>query len=63
MAGIIVLGLGILAAARPLAALGEMSGAILEGDFDAPFPEQANPLLMWAMRLVGASVIAVAWFA
>jgi len=63
MAGVIVLGLSILAAARPLAALGEVSGAILQGDVDAPFPEEANPLLMWTMRLVGGLVMVVAWFA
>jgi len=60
---IIALGITVLAVARPLAALGEMSGAILQGEVDATSPEEASPLLVWAMRLVGGLIMALGWFA
>ncbi|MCW2903036.1 MAG: hypothetical protein JWO67_5301 [Streptosporangiaceae bacterium] len=47
----------LLLTAEPLARGGEVSGAALLGDMEAPFPDMSDPLLTWMLRLTRLSVM------
>ena len=54
-AGCLVLGVVVAALARPLARAAEASGGAVTGE-EVPLPEQADPVLVWTVRLSGALI-------
>lgn len=53
-----LLGLAVLAAARPLARGAEAAGGA-EAGVAVPLPERAAPVLVWTVRLVGLLIAAI----
>ena len=56
---VFVLGMLLCVVARPVAMLGEISGAILGGSPLGEPPAMADPLLLWFVRLQGLALMAV----
>jgi hypothetical protein len=54
----LLLGVAVLAAARPLARVGEVAGAAAAG-VQLALPVRAAPALVWTVRLVGLLVAAI----
>jgi len=55
-----VIGVVLVLTAKPLARVGEVSGAALLGELDMPLPRVADPLLAWMLRLMGLFVLLIA---
>jgi hypothetical protein len=49
----VLIGLVLTLAAGPLARVGEMSGAVLQGEPSPPVPATPHPALAWVLRLHG----------
>jgi hypothetical protein len=56
----VFIGVALVLTARPLARVGEMSGAVLSGERSPLLPATAHPALLWMLRTQGLAVVMIA---
>jgi hypothetical protein len=60
---IALMGVAIVVCAKPLAQVGETSGAVLLGETPTPPPAKEDAWLRWVIRLTGFLMLFLGWLA